>query len=111
VNWFEIALVLAICSQIGAGGGLGGGAGGGLGGGAGGASGSGPVGPQDRGPSGPGDQGPSDPGIQLVPASGIRAIAAASSVSATRSSGSRLCRCDLPQARASVCASSTIVRR
>ena len=51
------------------------------------------------------------PGIQLVPASGTRAIAAASTVSATRSSGSRLCTCDLPQARASVCVSSVIVRR
>lgn len=34
-----------------------------------------------------------------------------STVSATRSSGSRLCRCDLPHARAMVCASSTITRR
>jgi formyltetrahydrofolate deformylase len=51
------------------------------------------------------------PGTHVVPASGTRAIALASNVSATRSSGSRLCRCDLPQARASVCASSTIVRR
>ena len=42
------------------------------------------------------------PGIQLVPASGTRAIAAASIVSATRSSGSRLWTCDLPQARAIV---------
>ena len=51
------------------------------------------------------------PGTQLVPASGTRAIAAASTVSATRSSGSRLCTCDLPHARASVCVSSVIVRR
>ena len=51
------------------------------------------------------------PGTQLVPASGTRAIAAASSVSATRSSGSRLCRCDLPHPRASVWASRVIVRR
>ncbi len=51
------------------------------------------------------------PGIQLVPASGTRAIAAASIVNATRSSGSRLCRWDFPHARASVCASSTSVRR
>jgi len=35
------------------------------------------------------DQNPETPGIQLVPASGTRAIAAASRVSATRSSGSR----------------------
>lgn len=54
---------------------------------------------------------PGRPGIQLVPASGTRAIAAASIVSATRSSGSRLCTCDLPQARASVWVSSTKVRR
>ena len=51
------------------------------------------------------------PGIQLVPASGTRAIAAASIVSATRSSGSRFSRCDLPHARASVWASSVKVRR
>ena len=54
---------------------------------------------------------PLTPGIQLVPASGTRAIAAASTVSATRSSGSRLCTCDLPHARASVCASSVSTRR
>ena len=54
---------------------------------------------------------PSRPGIQFVPASGTRAIAAASMVSATRSSGSRLCTCDLPHARASVCASSVSTRR
>src|SRR5262249_34107561 len=51
------------------------------------------------------------PGTQSVPASGILAIAAASTVSATRSSGSRLCTCDLPQARAIVWAPSTIARR
>ena len=51
------------------------------------------------------------PGIQFVPASGTRAIAAASIVSATRSSGSRLWTCDLPQARASVCVSSVSTRR
>ena len=45
------------------------------------------------------------PGIHDVPASGTRAIAAASTVSATRSSGSRWRRCALPQARARVCAS------
>lgn len=54
---------------------------------------------------------PLTPGIQLVPASGTRAIAAASMVSATKSSGSRLSRCDLPHARASVWASSVSVRR
>src|SRR5690606_26947424 len=42
----------------------------------------------------------SAPGIQLVPARGTRAIAAASTVSATRSSGSRCSRWALPQARA-----------
>ena len=42
------------------------------------------------------------PGIQRVPASGTCAIAAASTVSAAMSSGSRLCTCDFPQARASV---------
>ena len=57
------------------------------------------------------NQGWVKPGTQVVPANGTRAIAAASSVSATRSSGSRLCTCDLPQPRASVWASSTIVRR
>src|SRR5262249_59786536 len=46
------------------------------------------------------------PGTQSVPASGILAMAAASTVRATRSSGSRLCTCDLPHARAIVCASS-----
>ena len=54
---------------------------------------------------------PSLPGIQSVPASGTLAIAAASRVSATMSSGSRLWTWDLPQARARVCASSTIARR
>ena len=54
---------------------------------------------------------PSWPGIQSVPASGTRAIAAASTVSATRSSGSRLWTCDFPQARASVCVSSVRTRR
>ena len=54
---------------------------------------------------------PFRPGTQHVPASGTRAIAAASTVSATRSSGSRLWTCDLPHARASVCVSSVIVRR
>jgi hypothetical protein len=48
------------------------------------------------------DQAVETPGIQFVPARGTRAIAAASTVSATRSSGSRLCTWDLPQARASV---------
>src|SRR5260370_18628090 len=38
------------------------------------------------------------PGIQSVPASGTPAMAAASTVSAARSSGSRLWRCHLPQA-------------
>lgn len=51
------------------------------------------------------------PGIQFVPASGTRAIAAASTFNATRSSESRLCKCDLPHARAMVCASSTNTRR
>ncbi len=51
------------------------------------------------------------PGTQLVPARGTRAIAAASTVSATRSSGSRLWTWDLPHARAIVCVSSTNVRR
>ena len=51
------------------------------------------------------------PGIQSVPANGTRAIAAASMVSATRSSGSRLCRWLLPQARAMVCASSVSTAR
>ena len=51
------------------------------------------------------------PGIQSVPASGTRAMAAASTVSATRSSGSRLCTWLLPQARAMVCASSVSTDR
>lgn len=51
------------------------------------------------------------PGIQLVPARGTFAIAAASTVSATRSSRSRLWTFDLPQARASVVSSSTITVR
>src|SRR5205085_2186053 len=51
------------------------------------------------------------PGIQFVPASGTCAIAADSIVRATRSSGSRLCRCDLPHARAMVCASSVMTER
>ena len=54
---------------------------------------------------------PTRPGTQSVPASGTLAIAAASSVSATMSSGSRLWTWDLPQARARVWASSTIARR
>src|SRR5262249_26364389 len=45
------------------------------------------------------------PGIQSVPASGTLAIAAASMVSATRSSGSRWWTLDLPQARASAVSS------
>src|SRR5262245_43793929 len=51
------------------------------------------------------------PGTQSVPASGILAIAAASTVSATMSSGSRLWTWDLPHARAIVCASRTIARK
>ena len=54
---------------------------------------------------------PPAPGIQSVPASGTFAIAAASTVSATRSSGSRFRTCDFPQARASVCVSSVSTRR
>ncbi len=56
-------------------------------------------------------EGPLTPGIQSVPASGTFAIAAASTVSATRSSGSRLWTCDLPHARARVCVSSVRTRR
>ncbi len=52
-----------------------------------------------------------EPGIHDVPANGTRAMAADSTVSATRSSGSRLCRCDLPHARAMVWASRTRTRR
>ena len=51
------------------------------------------------------------PGIQSVPASGTPAMAAASTVSAARSSGSRFKTCDLPQARAKVWVSSTSVVR
>lgn len=45
------------------------------------------------------------PGYQFVPAIGICVMAEASRVSAHRSSGSRLCRWDLPQARAMIWAS------
>ncbi len=48
---------------------------------------------------------------KLVPASGTCAMAAASTVSATKSSGSKLRTCDLPQARARVCNSRTMVVR
>src|SRR6185312_2114852 len=41
------------------------------------------------------------PGIHSVPARGTWAMAAASTVRATRSFGSRLCTSDFPQARAS----------
>ena len=51
------------------------------------------------------------PGIQFVPASGTPAMAADSTVSATRSSGSRLCTWLLPQARAMVCVSSVSTER
>jgi hypothetical protein len=51
------------------------------------------------------------PGIQSVPASGTLAMAAASIVSAARSSGSRLCTSDLPQARASMATSMVRARR
>ena len=51
------------------------------------------------------------PGIQSVPASGTLAMAAASMVSAARSSGSRLCTSDLPQARASMVTSMVSARR
>jgi hypothetical protein len=57
------------------------------------------------------DQKRTAPGIQSVPARGTRAMAAASIVSATRSSGSRLWTWLLPQARAMVCASSVITLR
>ena len=53
----------------------------------------------------------SRPGIQPVPASGIPAIAAASTVSAARSSGSRLRTWLLPLARAIVWSSRTIAVR
>ena len=55
-----------------------------------------------------GIQYPFCPGIQFVPASGTCAMAAASTVKDTKSSGSRLCTWDFPQARAMVCASSVI---
>ena len=51
------------------------------------------------------------PGIQFVPASGTFAIAAASTVSATRSSGSRLWTLDLPHARARAVSSIVIALR
>ena len=51
------------------------------------------------------------PGIQLVPASGIFAMAAASMVRATRSSGSRWWTSLFPHARASVVSSIVIARR
>ena len=51
------------------------------------------------------------PGIQLVPARGILAMAAASTVSAARSSGSRWCTEDLPQARVSAVTSMVRARR
>src|SRR5262245_42550716 len=51
------------------------------------------------------------PGIQSVPASGTLAIAAASIVTATRSSGSRWHTWDFPQARAIVWASIVSTRR
>ena len=51
------------------------------------------------------------PGIQSVPASGTRAMAAASMVTATRSSGSRCSTCALPHARAMVWASIVSTRR
>lgn len=51
------------------------------------------------------------PGTQLVPASGRRAIAAASTVNATRSSRSRWCTFCFPQARAMVVSSMLSVFR
>ena len=54
---------------------------------------------------------PGAPGIQLVPASGTLAMAAASRVSAARSSGSMLCTLDLPQARAIAVSSMVMARR
>ena len=51
------------------------------------------------------------PGIQLVPANGKRAIAAASTVRATRSSRSKWCTFCLPQARAIVVNSMLSVLR
>ena len=51
------------------------------------------------------------PGIQPVPAKGTRAMAAASTVSAARSSGSRWCTLDFPQARASAVTSMVRARK
>ena len=53
----------------------------------------------------------SKPGTQFVPANGTLAIAAASTVNAHKSSGSKLCRSFLPQALAIVCASKVITFR
>ncbi len=53
----------------------------------------------------------SAPGIQPVPASGTCAMAAASTVRAARSSGSRWWTSDLPQARASAVTSMVVARR
>ena len=50
-------------------------------------------------------------GTQSVPAGGTFAIAAASTVSAQRSSGSRECTFVFPHARASICTSSVSVWR
>ena len=49
------------------------------------------------------------PGIQSVPAKGTLAIAAASTVSATKSSGSKFLTSDLPLALARVCNSNVKV--
>ena len=54
---------------------------------------------------------PVTPGIQLVPTSGMRVIAAASTVSARRSSGSRSWTLDLPQERAIIWTSRVIAVR
>ena len=51
------------------------------------------------------------PGIQLVPARGTFAMAAASTVSAARSSGSRLWTLDFPHARARAVSSIVIALR
>ena len=51
------------------------------------------------------------PGIQSVPARGTLAMAAASTVRAARSSGSRWWTSDLPQARASAVTSIVVARR
>ena len=51
------------------------------------------------------------PGMYVVPASGTFAIAAASTVSAQRSSGSSEWMFVLPHARASICTSSVSVCR